>query len=109
MGGGAQHGMRKALRAPLIGMVKRRNAHLRLGRMAPDLVEREHSIVLVESGVLQALRHHRSCVLLDSRGPADHRSAAESAFGFGNEVACQQSVEKVEYARIDRAVLPSRL
>src|SRR3569833_2332414 len=94
---------------------------LRVGGMkfldlAPDvigvsayLVERHETLLAIECGVLQALGHHGTAVLLKLHRTAKHGVATEATARFADQFARQQRFEKVEHARIEIRPVRARL
>ena len=69
--------------------------------MAADLVQRDQAVVAVESGVLDALGHHRRGELLEAHGEIEHFAPALPGLGRGFQR--EHAAHEVEHARIGDA------
>ena len=92
-----------------VGPVEGGDADAEMVGMAADLVQRNQAVVAVEGGVLEALGHHRTAILLHLHGEAHDRLAAVAAAGLGDQVGDQQRVQEVEDAGIDVGLVAPRL
>src|SRR4051812_32450793 len=79
MRGGTQHRVRGSFGPLNISVMEGRNAYAELVGVAADLIQRQHPIVAVEGGILQALRHHWAAILLGPHGYSRDANAAEAA------------------------------
>ena len=109
MSGGSQHSVRPALGALHIDPMERSQCHTELIGMATHFVQRDKTIVTIEGGVLEPLRHDGATVLLHPHREADHRLPAEPAARPGHQVGGQEPVQKIEDAGIEIRLVAPRL
>src|SRR4029079_10992501 len=109
MRGGTQHGMRRSFRPLRIGVMEGGYAYAELVRVAADLIQRQHPVVAVEGGILEALGHNRAAILLCAHCDANHLHAAESATRLGKAVASQELVEEIENAGVQGSTIAAGL
>src|SRR4051794_10458362 len=81
-------------------MVKICNRQSTLGRIAPDLVERQQHVIAVERRVLERLRHHRPGELLDLEREVSHACLAVSAAAGSDEVEGEYVAQELEDADV---------